>query len=52
VCDLIDPITAGEPLGCLQPHPLTPLLLGGRVPATLRIAHATVIRPQPANVTT
>jgi hypothetical protein len=38
----------------LQPDLLTPLtlLLGGRVPATLRIPHASVIRPQAANVTT
>ena len=28
-----------------QPQPLTPLLLGGRVPAPLRIPHALVIRP-------
>jgi len=38
--------------GGLQPQPFTPLLLGGRVPATLRIPHASVIRPQPADVTT
>ena len=44
-CDLADPIAAGEPPGGLQPQPLTPLLLGGRVPASLRIPHASVIRP-------
>jgi hypothetical protein len=31
--DLTDHITAGEPLGGLQPQPLPPLLPGGRVPA-------------------
>ena len=50
--DLVDPIAAGEPLGGLQPQPLTPLLLGGRIPATLRIPHTSVIRPQLPDVTT
>src|SRR5437763_1599273 len=50
--DLADRVAPGEPLSCLQPQPLTPLLLGGRVPAPLRIPHAPVIRPQPADVTT
>ena len=50
--DLADPVTAGEPPGGLQPQPLPPLLLGGRVPAPLRIPHPLVIRPQPADVTT
>ena len=52
--DLADRISPGEPLSCLQPQPqpLAPLLLGGRVPAPLRIPHAPVIRPQPADVTT
>ena len=31
-CDLIDPIATGQPLGCLQPHSPTPLLLGGVYP--------------------
>jgi hypothetical protein len=52
VRDLADRITPGEPLSCLQPQPLAPLLLGGRVPAPLRVPHAPVIRPQPADVTT
>ena len=50
--DLINPVAAGEPPGGLQPQPLTPLLLGGGIPATLRIPHASVIRPQAADVTT
>jgi hypothetical protein len=50
--DLINRVAAGEPPGGLQPQLLTPLLLGGRVPAPLRIPHASVIRPQPADVTT
>jgi hypothetical protein len=33
------------------PQPLTPLLLGGRVPATLRIPHALDIRQRPPDVT-
>ena len=52
VRDLADPVAAGELPGGLQPQPLTPLLLGGRVPAPLRIPHTSVIRPRPANVTT
>ena len=52
VRDLRDRVAAGEPPGGLQPQPLTPLLLGGRIPAPLRIPHALVIRPQPADVTT
>jgi hypothetical protein len=52
VRDLIDRVAAGEPPGGLQPQPLTPLLLGGRVPAPLRIPHALVIRPDEAAVTT
>ena len=50
--DLADRVAAGEPPGGLQPQPLTPLLLGGRVPAPLRIPHASVIRPRPHDVTT
>jgi len=50
--DLVDPVSASEPPGGLQPQPLTPLLLSGRIPAPLRIPHASVIRPQPADVTT
>ena len=50
--DLADRIAAGEPPGGLYPQPLTPLLLGGRVPAPLRIPHALVIRPRPPDVTT
>ena len=52
LCDLADPVATGEPLSCLQPQPLTPLLLGGRVPAPLPIPHAPVIRPKAADVTT
>jgi hypothetical protein len=52
VRDLADRVAAGEPPGGLQPQPLTPLLLGGRIPAPLRIPHVPVIRPQPADVTT
>jgi hypothetical protein len=52
VRDLVDLVAAGEPLGCLQPEPITPLLPGGRVPAGLRIPHASVIRPQASGVTT
>jgi hypothetical protein len=33
VCDLADLLAMGERPGSLQPQPLTPLLLGGRVPA-------------------
>ena len=51
VRDLADPVAAGEPLSCLQPQQLTPLLIGRGVPAALRIPHP-VIRPQPADVTT
>src|SRR5262249_1282833 len=51
VRDLIDPVAPGEPFGCMQPQPLAPLLLSRRVPATLRIPHIPVIRPQPADVT-
>jgi hypothetical protein len=50
--DLTDRIAAGEPPGGFQPQPLAPLLLGGGIPASLRIPHASVIRPQPADVTT
>src|SRR5207247_80369 len=50
--DFTDRVAAGEPPGGLQPQPLTALLLGGRVPAPLRIPHNPVIRPQPAAVTT
>ena len=51
-CDLADRVAAGEPPGGLHPQPLTPLLLGGRVPAPLRIPHALVIRPRASGVTT
>jgi len=51
VRDLINPVAAGEPLSRPQPQPLTPLLLGGRVPAPLRIPHALVIRPDGVAVT-
>ena len=50
--DLADRVAAGEPARGLQPQPLPPLLLSGRIPATLRIPHAPVIRPQPPDVTT
>ena len=50
--DLADLVAAGEPPGGLQPQPLPPLLLSGRIPAPLRIPHASVIRPQPPDVTT
>ena len=50
--DLVNRVTAGEPARGLQPQPLPPLLLSGRVPAPLRIPHVLVIRPQPADVTT
>ena len=50
--DLTDRVTAGEPPGGLQPQPLAPLLLSGRVPASLRIPHASVIRPRSPRVTT
>jgi integrase len=50
--DLADRVAAGEPPGSLQPQPLTPLLLGGRIPAPLRIPHTPVIRPRPPDVTT
>ena len=43
--DLADPVAAGEPPGGFQPQALTPLLLGGGIPASLRIPHASVIRP-------
>ena len=49
--DLADRVAPGEPFSCLQPQPLSPLLLGRRVPAPLRIPHAPVIRPQPADAT-
>src|SRR4029077_15201244 len=52
VRDLANRVAAGEALSSLQPQPLTPLLLGGGVPAPLPIPHAPVIRPQPADVTT
>ncbi len=52
VRDLIDLIAPGEPPGSLQPQPLPPLLLGGRIPAPLCIPHALVIRRKPADVTT
>jgi hypothetical protein len=52
VRDPLDPLAAREPPGGLQPQLLTPLLLGGRIPATLRIPHIPVIRPQTADVTT
>src|SRR5260221_493601 len=52
VSDLADPVATGEPPGCLQPQPFTPLLLGGRIPAPLRIPHTSVICPQAADVTT
>ena len=45
-------VAPGEPSGGLQPQPLPPLLLSGRMPATLPIRHAPVIRPQLAGVTT
>src|SRR5260370_847019 len=50
--DLAAPVATGEPPGCLQPQPFTPLLLGGRIPAPLRIPHTSVICPQAADVTT
>ncbi len=49
--DLTGRVAAGEPLSCPQPQPLAPLLLGGGVPAPLRIPHAPFIRRQPADVT-
>ena len=52
VRDLIDRVAAGGPPGGFQPQPLPALLLGGRVPAPLRIPHIPVIRPQPADVMT
>src|SRR5256885_340815 len=52
VRDLIDRVAPGEPPGGLHPQQFPPLLLGGRVPAPLRIPHTPVIRPQPADVTT
>src|SRR5205814_9906958 len=48
---LADRIAAGKPARGLQPQRLPPLLLSGRIPATLRIPHAPVIRPQPPDVT-
>ena len=50
--DLRSAVPAGEPPGRIQPQPLPPLLLGGRIPATLRIPHALVIRQRPPGVTT
>ena len=41
--DLRGAVPAGEPPGRIQPQPLAPLLLGGRIPATLPIPHALVI---------
>src|SRR5579859_8003532 len=52
VRDLADRLSPGEPPGCLQPQPPTPLLLSGRIPASLRIPHTPVIRPPRADVTT
>ena len=49
--DLPDRVAGGEPFGCLKPYLLAPLLLGGRVPAPLRILHASVIRPRPPDAT-
>jgi len=50
VCDLADPVAAGEPPGGLQPQPLPPLLLGGRVPAPLRVPHTrSYARNQPTS---
>jgi hypothetical protein len=45
-------VPAGEPIRRFQPQPLPPLLLGGRIPAPLRIPHALVIRQRPPDVTT
>jgi hypothetical protein len=42
VRDLADRVATGEPVRGLQPQPFTPLLLSGRIPATLRIPHAPV----------
>jgi len=50
--DLRGAVPAGEPPGRIQPQPLPLLLLGGRIPATLRIPHALVIRQRPPGVTT
>ena len=52
VCDLVNRVAAGEPPSGLHPQPLRPLLLGGRVPAPLRIPHVPVIRQRPPGVTT
>jgi hypothetical protein len=52
VRDLADRVAAGEPSGRRQPQTLTPLLLGGRVPAPLRIPRGPAIRRRPPNVTT
>ncbi len=52
VRDLVNPVSPDEPPSGLQPQPLTPLLLRGCVPASLRIPHVLVLRPQPADVTT
>jgi hypothetical protein len=52
VGDLADRVATGEPPGCIQPQPLAPPLLGGRVPAPLRIPHASVIRQPRPGVTT
>src|SRR5260370_288262 len=37
--DLADLPARGDPPGCLHPRPFTPLLLGGGIPAPLRIPH-------------
>jgi len=52
VRNLLDRLVPSEPARGLQPQPLAPLLLSGRVPAPLRIPHIPVIRSQPAAVTT
>ena len=52
VRDLAYLVTTSGPPGGLEPQLFAPLLLGERVPAPLRIPHAPVIRPQPADVTT
>jgi len=46
VCDLADLVAAAEPRRGLQPQLLTPLLLGGRVPAPLRLPRS-YAREQP-----
>ena len=50
--DLLDPVAASEPAGCLQPQPLAPPPLGGRVAAVLRLPHPPVIRQRLPDVTT